>query len=259
MYRKASVLLLTVLVISLLTGCTNVIELSDKDNRAIAEYAAELLLRYDSNYYSKYEAKYNDSSEDDITSDSEEVIDQVTDEATEENTENISTEDSTEIIPADNIEEGGEENLPPEVSGNDTDIAKIVGIENGSIVFDKYLIVSKYPAIDEDGTFIYLEAPEGKKLLVLKFDVINNLSEPLNVNLLELDIGYKLVLNDTKAAKPMLTILMNDLSTYEGTIAPHNKNDAVLIFQISDGLVDSINSLILKINYSNRENIIKIV
>ncbi len=263
MYKKASVLLLTVLVIGLLTGCTKVIELSDKDNKAIAEYASELLLKYDSNYYSKYnEVKYNNSEEDTIL-DTEEVSTQDTEEATEVTEENseedITTEESSTENITEDITEGGGDSLPPEVSGNSTDIAKITGIDGASIVFDKYLIVSKYPAIDEDGAFIYLEAPEGKKLLVLKFNVVNNTSSPLAVNLLDLDIDYKIVLNETKAAKPMLTILMDDLSTYEGVIAPNNKNDAVLVFQISDSLVDNINSLILKVNYSNKENIIKIV
>ncbi len=262
MYKKASVLLLTVLVISLLTGCTKVIELSDKDNKAIAEYAAELLLKYDSNYYSKYnEVKYSDNDEDMDILDTEEIVPETeeateTTEATEEDT--TTEEVSTENI-ADDVTEGGGDNIPPEFSGNNTDIAKITGIDGVSIVFDKYLIVSKYPAIDEDGAFIYLEAPEGKKLLVLKFNVVNNTASPITVDLLSLDIEYKLVLNGTKAAKPMLTILMDDLSTYDGIIAPNNKNDAVLVFQISDSLIESIDSLILKVTYSNEENIIKII
>lgn len=118
------------------------------------------------------------------------------------------------------------------------------------------MLVDRYPSIDEDGSFIYLEAPAGKKLLVAKFDVINQTSEPVYVDLLSLDVDYRIVLNNSKAAKPLLTILMDDLSTYQGTIAPSSTQDAVLVFQIADSLTDSIENLDLKITYNYEENTI---
>ncbi len=264
MKKKVIGLLVFVLMAGFLTGCTETIDLSEDENDAIAEYAAELLLKYDSTYTSKYkeagyptEASSEDTEEDSSNqeADTEEPTTQEgsTEDSTHETTQ-ASTEATTEVG-ADVSTEGGD-NSEATV---ENDLAKIIGMNELSIVYDTYIIVDKYPSIDTEGAFISIEAPEGMKLIIVNFKINNSTANPVEINLADKDIGYKIVLNDTKVAQPMVTILMNDLGALNSTIAPNSTSDAVLVFQISDGLVDSIKTLKLRITYSGEENTLVIV
>ncbi len=244
--------ILCVVLALIFTGCGKVIDLSDENNRLIAEYAADLLLKYDSSF----DTKYLNKSEEEITTEasSEATTETVIEASSEATTEAIATETTT----TEKEQETGD-TVPPDSAGNETDIARIVGIDKLSITYDKYLLVDRYPSLDEDGAFIYLEAPEGAKLLVVKFNVTNETEGGVDVNLLDTTLDYKLVVNGTKAAKPMLTILMDDLSTYDTVVAPNSNQNAVLVFQISDSVVAKLQTMKLKVIYNNVENVINIM
>lgn len=240
-----------------LTGCG--IDLTDEQNRVIAEYAADLLLKYDADYQERYGNDYDAASEDgeDMTTEAF---------TTEDLTTETMTEDTTEASEADTGSDDGEaaeedSTVPNEDSGisNDTvDIAEIVGISGASIVYNSCMFLDQYPSLDSDGTFIYLEAEEGYKLVVLKFDIANASDMAVEVDLLNSDISYQLVMNDTKTAKPMLTILMDDLGTFSNTVPADSEQSAVLIFQMSDSSIKQIESLNLRVLYHSEEHVIHI-
>lgn len=244
--------LLAVLAVScVLTGCGS--ELTDVQNRMIAEYAADLLLKYDANYQNR------------LLEDSE-----ITTEATTE--EKVTEEHTTEATEERSTENGDVSTQEPEVSttendkieildsenANDSDIAELVGIEGVSIKYSSCMFVDKYPSRDQDGAFIYLDADEGYKLVVVEFDITNVTSQDVTVDMLNTEIDYKLLMNGTKAAKPMLTILMDDLGTLECVVPAGDEQSAVLIFQMSDDMVDKINTLQIQVTYEEKEQTIHI-
>ena len=283
-------------VVSLLTGCGT--DLTDEQNRIIAEYAADLLLEYDE----EYQAKYGNTElepDTDHTIDTEDINEtEDTSVFTEDITEEITTEEiteepgSTEDLPTEELtteendsvrdseedteastedsasaesasdqvaEVTTEENTDPPVSNdNVADIAEIVGISGLSITYSKLMFLDRYPSIDQDGAFIYLDADPGYKLAVMKFNIVNNTSDSIMLDLLNTDIDYRLVMNQSKAAKPMLTILMDDLGTFSNSIPGGSDQSAVLVYQISESSIEQIQNLDLKVTYNNKEYVIHI-
>ena len=94
---------------------------------------------------------------------------------------------------------------------------------------------------------------------MLQFGVANATEEPITISLLDKEIDYRLVCNDNLAAKPMLTILLNDLGTLETTVNPDKEQEAVLVFQIADDIGNNLDTIELKMNYNNIENSIMIL
>ncbi len=245
--RRIGCLLVIVMMMAGLAGCGR--ELSTVENRVIAEYAADLLLKYDKDYQSKY---MNTENEPDTTATTESQTGEVSTEVT--------TEAASDPTAAENTTEVGSEEpmLPPSDDGSVQDIAEIAGVDGISIQYNRCMFLDRYPSIDQDGAFIYLEADKGYKLVVVKFDITNKTSEDKMVDLLNTDLSYRLVMNQSKAAKPMLTILMDDLGTFSATVPADSEQSAVLVFQMSAGLVDKIERLDIRVTYQNEEHTIPI-
>ena len=202
------------------------------------------------------------SSETLESTEEENATEQVTSEETTElsSTEKQIEDESTDINSGEDVPKDGAQEVPTgKMVGTENDIAVIAGIDGAKIIFRDYSIVDMYPATDEQGEFIYLEASEGYQLLVLKFDVLNTTSDMVSVSLLEKELDYRIVCNGTKAANPMLTILMDDLGTLETNVEPNVPQEAVLIFQISDGMQNDLRTMDLYVTYNEKENVIQIL
>lgn len=257
--KKFCCLILCTVLFTCLVGCNEVYELTDEETKVIAEYAADLLLKYDISFDDRIsEGEYKLAKQ-------EERGEDVTTEA--ETSENSASEESTSEEPTTESNHGeyvsgiiGEDADQTDASSmqNESDIAKIIGREDLSITYQDYMITKQYPATDDDGKFIYLEASEGFELFVVQFRVANLSSQITNLSLIDEEIDYKILCNDTKAAKPMLTILMDDLSTLETTIEPGQEQEAVLVFQISDSLKDNLEKIQLFVQYNGVDNIMEI-
>lgn len=240
--------LLAILVLSVtLTGCG--VELSEEENRVIAEYAADLLLKYDRDYTSSLVEEEVPATEQTTQAPS-------TDSTTEGTTEEPSTQPPQESSSTESP--ASEDTTGSSDAAGEIDIGKIVGMEGISITYNQCMFLDRYPSVDQDGAFIYLEADPGYQLVVIKFDIANITAQDIAVDLLNTDINYKLVYNQTKAASPMLTILMDDLGTYESVVPAGNEQSAVLVFQISKDLISQIQSLDIRVTYKNEESVIHI-
>ena len=240
--------LLAILVLSVtLTGCG--VELSDEENRVIAEYAADLLLKYDRDYTSSL-------VEEEVSATEQTTQAPSTDSTTEVTTEEPSTQPPQESSSTESP--ASEDTTGSSDAAGEIDIGKIVGLEGISITYNQCMFLDRYPSVDQDGAFIYLEADPGYQLVVIKFDIANITAQDIAVDLLNTDINYKLVYNQTKAASPMLTILMDDLGTYESVVPAGNEQSAVLVFQISKDLISQIQSLDIRVTYKNEESVIHI-
>ncbi|MDD6072626.1 MAG: DUF4352 domain-containing protein [Clostridiales bacterium] len=235
-----------------LTGCNDVIDLTDEQSTLIAEYAAQLLLKYDLNYEDRIEEGERDAEE--LEEETSEMM--LTSEEGEQpvTTEILTTQENTETVSDIADEEMKEEHAV----GTEEDIAKILGISNVSITYKDYIVTEQYPVTDDDGDFMHLEASDGYQLLVVRFNVVNTTEDMAEISLMDSSINYRLVCNGSKAANPMLTILMNDLGTLETSVKPGENQEAVLVFQISDDMKDMLDTIELKINYNDTDNVINV-
>ena len=255
MMKKKIILLMFSLCTVFLVGCEKVIELTDEETQLIAEYAADLLLKYDINYEDRIGEGDSVAEEMALEELEKELSGEMTTEAT------TSEEASTETMQQEETEkpEDSTEETVDETVGTESNIAVIAGIDGVDITFHDYVIVDKYPATDAQGEFIYLEASQGYQLLVLKFAVVNLTKDVLSVSLIDKELDYRIICNGTKAANPMLTILMDDLGTLETNIEPDVPQEAVLVFQISDGMQEQLETMDLYVTCNEIDNVIKIL
>lgn len=241
------------------TGCGQVIDLTDEENHLIAEYAAELLLKYDRNY----DTRYNPDELEDTTETMTE-----TDATTEATTEMVSTTEAAtteQDAPADGqttqaqpvTDEAVKEDIGATVD-SDFDIATFVGESRISVRYAYYMVVDSYPSYDQDGMYIEVQAPEGYKLLVLKFEVENKTNEEQAVDLYNKDVNYNIVVDNSRTTKQMLTILADDLYTYDKTIQASSREEAVLLYTVSDSVANKWTDLKLQIKYGGTSAVLQL-
>ncbi len=238
------------------TGCTKTIELTDEERYLVAEYAAELLLKYDRNHKSKYYSEDRDVTTEAVITEEITTEEITTEQVTETNTE-ASTEEVTTSTEPDNTE-STDVDLSGKTADKSFDIAAFAGVNEVSVKYSYYMIAEEYPSTDHDGVAITIEAPTGYKLLVLKFNMENKTGEDQYVDLYDKDLEYNIIINDSKSAKQMLTILIDDLYTYQGTVQGNMFEEVVLLFQVSDSVAEEIqkDSLKLKVTDSNSNSTI---
>ena len=241
------------------TGCGQVIDLTDEENHLIAEYAAELLLKYDRNY----DTRYNPDELEDTTETMTE-----TDATTEATTEMVTTTEAAtteQDAPADGqttqaqpvTDEAVKEDIGATVD-SDFDIAAFVGESRISVRYAYYMVVDSYPSEDQDGMNIEVQAPEGYKLLVLKFEVENKTNEDQAVDLYNKDVNYNIVVDNSRTTKQMLTILADDLYTYDKTIQASSREEAVLLYTVSDSVANKWTDLKLQIKYGGTSAVLQL-
>ena len=259
-----------------LCGCDKVKDLSDEENYLIAEYAAEMLLKYNRKYHMKYdpdavaETELSTEITEDTTTEEVTTEEPTTEEITTEKatTEAVTEKESTEEknTSAGKTTEGDERDgnkvtpVAPDTettSGvvadqpKDFDIAGIIGEENVSVKYSYYILADSYPSYDQDGVYIEIQAPSGHKLLVLKFAIENKTNDEQDIDFYSKDIGYNIIINNSKSAKQMLTILMDDLYTYQKKIDASARDEAVLLFSVSDTIASSLEDIKLRVSNKN--------
>lgn len=259
-----------ILSIFVFSGCSKVIDLTDEENYLIAEYAAELLLKYDRNYDMKYTGDIEDPTEEtteELTT--EEITTELTTEeaTTEQQPVETTTEADSQVTtetPNSGDATGGNlgttdvSGVKADVEAADFDLAQFVDAENVSIRYAYYMTTDSYPSHDKDGMFIEIEAPSGYKLLVVKFDIENLTNEDQFLDMYSKDISYNIILNDSKSTKNMLTILIDDLYTYEYKIEGSSREEVVLLFQVADTIVPRIQDVKLRVTYDGKSTVVQL-
>lgn len=272
----------TIFALSLFAvGCEKTIDLTDEENQLIAEYSAELLLKYDRNYSSKYfgndqfvsphkveTASNTDASTEEPASTEKPTTteDKPDDNKTPSNKPDVATGSDA---PNNNSSHGnnggsslGMEDVTSELKADykhsDFDLADYVGMKNVSIKYQYSMITDTYPSYDSSGVYIGVEAPKGYKLVILKFRIENLTDSEQNIDLYGKDISYKIILDNKKSTKQMFTILMDDLYTYQETLGESSISDAVLLFQVADSVADSTKDMKLQVEYKDKKAIVQL-
>ena len=241
------------------TGCGQVIDLTDEENHLIAEYAAELLLKYDRNYNTRYnpdelEDTTETMTETDATTEATTEMAAITEAATTEHDVPVDVE-TTQAQPE--TDEAVKEDIGATVD-SDFDIAAFIGESRISVRYAYYMVVDSYPSYDQDGMYIEVQAPEGYKLLVLKFEVENKTNEDQAVDLYNKDVNYNIFVDNSRTTKQMLTILADDLYTYDKTIQASSREEAVLLYTVSDSVANKWTDLKLQVKYGGTSAVLQL-
>lgn len=239
--KKGKVLGLFAMSAMLLTGCIDAMpELTAEQSDIITEYAAGVLLKYSSNYNYKI-------------ADEEEVLAAMAarQEAAEPETETAAeTEPETDIVQAEG--EANQDTSPTEAETEteaeqiqfvaDLDFAAELGIDDLIIRYQSFEICSAYPG---DNTGFSVDAAQGKKLLVMHFDMEGLPEEDVDCNLFDYEIKMRVNINDTGSTSVLSTLIPNDLCSYMDIVPAGEIVDVVAVAEIDDMTAEEIQTLTL--------------
>lgn len=219
-----------------ISGCGKE-ELSEENAALISEYAANVVIKYDSEYKDKKLSDTTESTEEEATTEGAAL--QTTETAT------------TEVSGGTGANQSGGAGTSEQVSQTTVDISNLFETENLSVVYDSYEVADSY---EKGATF--LDAEKNSQLIIAHFNITNQGNDNIKMSFLDKDIIYELAFNEEQWAKPMLTILGDDLSTYSGNIKPGKTRKVVLLFEVDKSLISSMNSLELKASYHGLTDVI---
>lgn len=224
-----------------LTGCES-LDYTPEQEDVIANYAANILLRHDKNYKSDYISEEETTSKEEVTK--------------------VTEEETTTV---DNSVNG---DCNSDGSDNGTNIGNISGAndvtsalylpEGVTAQYVDYDVVDQYP--DDSSTDLFvMKAVENSKLLVVKFNLTNTTSQDISVNIMSSVQKFKGIVNDAKKYNAQLTLLLDALNTYEGTLQAGTSQTLVLVYQTQLDEKNDVKSLSVELtDTSGNESVLNL-
>ncbi|MCD8038644.1 MAG: hypothetical protein LUE96_06105 [Lachnospiraceae bacterium] len=252
--KKKKLLGLMAMSAVLLTGCIDSMpDMTDEQSALVAEYAAGLLLKYSPEY------DYMLVSDD-------ELADALAQEAAgEEETAREASEENESTEPA-SVEEARaetEETQQPKeteaaFADADTDLALELGFDEPvTLRYQSFELYDSYP--QSFTGFSGIEAGEGKKLLVMHFDLENTTDEELECELFDYMLKVRIDINGAASISAQDTsMLPNDMATFVGSIDAGAREDVVAIAEIDAMSDEDIETLAIQISSQSSSCNIKV-
>ena len=215
-----------------LSGCGNVIpDMTADVEQKVGEYAGLVMLRYDANHRSRLVDWSKVPVEEPVVQEPEPIAEPEPEPEPEE--DNIG-QGAVEVTDA---TEEATESVSPE---------EFLNLADGmTLIYQGYSICSSYPEDTVDNYFS-LDASSGKKLLVVHFILYNQSAQDQAVDFLGDGYAFKCKINDSITRTALVTMLVDDMSTYRGTISQGYGEQLVLIFEIDESVEVSNATLIIK-------------
>ncbi len=221
----------------LLTGCVDSMpELTAEQSDIIAEYAAGLLLKYSSRY------DYKIASEEEVAA-AIAARQETSEPETQQEQETMESPDETnpnEVSPESPAVEQEEVQQVQFVA--DLDFAAELGIDDLIIRYQSFEICDSYP---QNNSGFSVSAVQGKKLLVMHFDMEGLPEEDINCNLLDYDIRMRVNINDSTSSVVLSTMILNDITSYVDVVHAGEIVDIVAVAEIDDLAEENIQTLTL--------------
>lgn len=249
--KRISVMLSAAMLATMLSGCGNTIpELSEEETQQVSEYASAILLSYDTDYQSRL------LDEDEIAeAEAEEARKKAAEEAAKKAAEEEAAAEA-EKQAAEDAESGA-----GEVTAQAKPIAEFLGLEGVEITYQGFELTDFYPAqaeVSTEGTeaeanldaFFSMNAAQGDKLVILKFQVSNLSAEDKTVDLLSQNVRFRLSYNGAAKENALTTMLTDDLSTMNAVVAAGSSTEAVLVTEMPTEQAQEISSIALSIKYN---------
>ncbi len=232
---------IAVLVLALsFTGCGNSIPLMDKvQEQAVSEYAALLLLKYDANSRSRLVdlALYPEEPE--------------TPPEAEQEAETGTEEQGMEPTADTPVTEAAPEEV---IAGNIASMEAFYQLPEGmSFAFLGTQTCQSYLPEGETSDYFALDADAGKSLLILEYRLSNQSGAEQTVDLLGRGAVIRVTVNGEHTEFAQTTMLMNDLSTYKGTIPSGESVDLALIVELDQETAENVTSLSISLKKDGDE------
>ena len=218
--KKRSTVVIGILLAAMLCGC-GVPDMTAEQEARIVNYAANIALKYDCNYQNRLVdlSKYETS------------LPQLPEEESE--APGMDPVEDTDIV---------------DVSGSDgtaVSMDEFYEINGLSMDYVDYQTCKTYPEDSADDLFFSLEAKAGKILLVLKFHVTNESSDSMKVNMIDLAPVLRAQINGEKTVGVMQTMLLDDLTSYVGTLEAGESVPLVVLTEIDETYEGQITQIAL--------------
>ncbi len=249
--KKYKYLLINIVVITgLLCGCgSDIPEMSKTQEAIVTEYATNLLVKYSP--LADRALLNTDQLEAGIEKEAEEMerlmktkeLEKAYLDAAEkgetlvdesEQNENASSEAAAEVVPQKTVSEFFAE-------------------DSISIDYVSYSLCDSYPENSEEEFFMAMDATAGKQLCVITFAVKNLSGTEQTLNMLGKQGRFSLQIDGGDDIQAQSTLLMDDLSSYAGTIPANGEEQLVLVFEVPDN-VSQISSMNLNMMNAQGEN-----
>lgn len=251
---------ISIALMFMMSGC-GIKDMSDSQMKVIANYAADVLIRYDASYYEKFagENKKNQSQEEDnIVADNETVVPEITTEpavVTETPQAEETVQADAQATPDNTVVQQGN------VADNDVspmDIGELFGLKDVEISYTGCEMVQQYPDASDGELAFQVSASDNHKLLVFSFELVNTSSESRNCNILGQNVKFRMTVNDTDNISVMKTLLLDDLSQMNVVLQPMESKKGVVICQVPADYNADVNSLSMVIRTGGEDHTIKL-
>lgn len=203
-----------------LSGCGDKLyELTDEEEDIIVRYSAHVL------------GKYNIYQKDGMTGVRPEEPESETPEEPEGNADDPQNNGLT------NGEAGGNDTTP--VTGTTTFAEAIGHSDDLAVVYEKIYAVSSY----QEGGYYDLPAEEGHVYLVAELSVSNPGAADIGVDNMSRGMSFSIALADGNTYTSDGTVLLDDFSSYQGTIAAGDSKKLVLLFHVPEAESEQIGEI----------------
>ena len=227
---------LVLCVAMILSGCgAEIPDMTEEQSKAVAEYAAGLLMKYDTHHDSRLLSDAELAKElerlEALALRKAELVEM--DQALKEQKEEAKKEqdDTTVVMPEENA-----------VQGQYVD--EFYGLEGVKIRYQGYHMADAYPEGGED-IYFRMQANSGNKLLVVEFLAKNQSETDASIDMISIAPRFKVGINGEAARYALSTLLMDDLANYRGTLAAGEEVALVVITEISEETAESVESISL--------------
>lgn len=234
--KKGKIIGVLAISACMLTGCIDSMpDMTEEQSELVAEYAADMLLKYSPNYH------YRIADEEEVASAEAEMETSQEEETMQEESQpsqDLSQTGSGETVSVDaeaSVEDGAE-----------YDLAAFFGMDQFSIMYASCEVTDAYPNA-ESGVGFSVTAPQGYNLLVLHFDVENLGEEAAQCDLFDQISKVSVNVNDAGYVQALSTLLTNDLTTYMEDIPAGEVEDAVVVVPVEQTDLDEIQTAVMQI------------
>ena len=234
----------------MMCGCgSKVPELSETEEAVVTEYATNLLVKYSS---IADRTLLNDIElEAEIAKEAEERERVLKTKELEQ--AYLQAMDGNKVMDNTVNTDSGKQNET--VSAPQKTVSEFIAEDSISINYASYSLCDSYPDNSVEDFFMAMDATEGHQLCVVKFSVENMSASEQELNMLNKQGRYSLRIDGGKIVQAQSTLLMDDLSSYVGTLPANGKEQLVLIFEVP-GDVSQIGTMDLIMADSTGENIL---
>ena len=234
--KKGKIIGVLAISACMLTGCIDSMpDMTEEQSELVAEYAADMLLKYSPNYH------YRIADEEEVASAEAEMETSQEEETTQE--ESQPSQDLSQTGSGETVSVGAETSVE---DWAEYDLAAFFGMDQFSIMYASCEVTDAYPNA-ESGVGFSVTAPQGYNLLVLHFDVENLGEEAAQCDLFDQISKVSVNVNDAGYVQALSTLLTNDLTTYMEDIPAGEVADAVVVVPVEQTDLDEIQTAVMQI------------